>query len=228
MTDAALASLRAATRECTTAAQRFNTEQAAEAVALTDQLRSLFSRSATAMSDARVVQRREPLLPQLPPELTVEVLRHLDVRSLGRLACTCRQLYHDPPCPPRPSSLIEAAIRRRADEVGRRTPSSLPEGVSKWVPFLLQREWRDGMELRTAAAGPDRSFFVDANGALLACGKEQAGEVGLLGLRGVTSQTSFKAVVPTPVPSMAGLRVRTVVSYVDCNLAVSEAGQVFA
>jgi hypothetical protein len=38
----------------------------------------------------REVERAAPLLPQLPPELIVEVLQHLDVRSLNRLACTCR------------------------------------------------------------------------------------------------------------------------------------------
>jgi hypothetical protein len=54
--------------------------------------------------------------------------------------------------------------------------------MSKWVPFLLQREWRGEMELCTVAAGRNRSFFVDANGALLACGAET--EPGLLGLPG--------------------------------------------
>jgi alpha-tubulin suppressor-like RCC1 family protein len=77
------------------------------------------------------------------------------------------------------------------------------------------------------ATGWNRSFFVDANGALLACGKEEEGEVGLLGLREGTSQTPFTAVVPTPVPSMAGIRVRAVACFNNCNLVVSEAGQVF-
>jgi alpha-tubulin suppressor-like RCC1 family protein len=83
------------------------------------------------------------------------------------------------------------------------------------------------MEPRTVAAGRDRSFFVDANGALLVCGKEAEGEIGLLGLRGGTSQTSFKVVAPTLVPSMAGVRIRAVASHDYCNLAVSEAGLVF-
>jgi hypothetical protein len=89
----------------------------------------------------------------------------------------------------------------------------LPAGESKWVHFLLQREWQNAMELCTVAAGPNRSFFVDANGALLACGTERPREVGLLGLRGGSSQTSFTAVAPTPVPSMAGAFIRAVV----CN-----------
>jgi hypothetical protein len=87
-------------------------------------------------------------------------------------------------------------------------PSSLPGGVSEWVPFLLDREWRSEMDLCRLAAGSSRSFFVDANGALLACGREDENEVGLLGLRGGPSQNFFTAQVPTPVPSMAGVRVR--------------------
>jgi alpha-tubulin suppressor-like RCC1 family protein len=93
------------------------------------------------------------------------------------------------------------------------------------LSFLLQREWRIGTEVCTAAAGGKRSFFVDANGALLACGKQERDEVGL---RGGTSQTPFTVAVPTPVPSMAGVRIRAVACS-DCrNLAVSEAGQLFA
>jgi hypothetical protein len=104
-------------------------------------------------------------------------------------------------------SPVEAAIRRRADALGRWTPSSLPAGVSNWVPFLLQREWRSEMELCTVAAGRDRSFFVDANGVLLACGETRA--PGLLSFSGGTGQTfPFTVVVPTPVPSLAGVPLR--------------------
>jgi alpha-tubulin suppressor-like RCC1 family protein len=71
---------------------------------------------------------------------------------------------------------------------------------------------------------------VDANGALLACGEEEEGEgeQGLLGLRKGTSQDPCSAVVPTPVPSLAGTPICSVVCGQSCNLALSEAGQVFA
>jgi hypothetical protein len=180
--DAALASLRAATSECAAAAGRFRPDQSAGTAALAAKLCALFPSPPTAAAGLHV-ERQAPLLPQLPAELIVEVLQHLDVRSLDRLACTCRPLYFGPPCPLRPMSLVETAIRRRADEVGRWTPSSLPAGVSKWVPYLLEREWRIGTEACTVAAGGSRSFFVDASGALLVCGKEGPGEIGLLGLR---------------------------------------------
>jgi alpha-tubulin suppressor-like RCC1 family protein len=84
------------------------------------------------------------------------------------------------------------------------------------------------MEVRTVAAGKCCSFFVDANGALLACGAEEEGQVVRLGLREGTSQTSFTAVVPTPVPSTAGIRIRAVSCHSNGNLAVSEAGHVLA
>jgi hypothetical protein len=227
MADGALAALRAA--ECAAAARRFNPDQSAEAVALANVLRSLFSKSTAAAATAELlVERQAPLLPQLPTELIIEVLQHLDVRSLGRLACICRQLYFGPPCPPRPMSLVETALRRRADEGGRCVPSSLPAGVSKWVPYLLQREWRSGIELRTVAAGRHRSFFVDANGALLFCDRVEEGEASMLGLRIGSSQTSFTAVLPTPVPAMAGVRFHAVFCHLHCTLVLSEAGQVFA
>jgi hypothetical protein len=140
MADAALAALRAAICDCTAAAKRFSAEQSAGAAALANELRDLFSWSTAVATSADVqVVDPAPLLPQLPTELIFEVLRHLDVRSLFRLACTCRQLYFGPPCSPRPISLVDATIRRWADEVERWTPSSLPEGVSERVPYLLQR-----------------------------------------------------------------------------------------
>jgi hypothetical protein len=113
MAEAALAALRAATCECAATAKRFNPDQASEAATLGDVLRALFSKSTAATTSvSRVVERSSSLLPQLPAELIIEVLQHLDVRSLGRLAGTCRQLYFGPPCPPRPMSLVETAIRR--------------------------------------------------------------------------------------------------------------------
>jgi hypothetical protein len=173
MADAAVAALSDAACECAATARSFSREQSAEAAALADQLRAVFSRSTAAAPAELYREPHSPLLPQLPTELIVEVLQHLDARSLGCLACTCRQLYFGPPCPPRPMSLVEAAIRQRADKVGGWTPSSLPAGVNKCMPFLLPREWRGDMVLGTVAAGWNRSFFVDANGALLACGREE-------------------------------------------------------
>jgi hypothetical protein len=87
--------------------------------------------------------------------------------------------------------LLKRQSGGRADEVGRWTPLSLAAGVNKGLPFLLQRKWRSEMELRTVAAGRNRSFLVDENGALLACGKEEAEGTGLLDSQGGSSQTPF-------------------------------------
>jgi hypothetical protein len=155
----------------------------------------------------------------LPTELLLQVVPHLGVRDLGRLACTCRQLYFGPP---------EEELRRRAEEAGRWLPSSPPASVSGWVPALLQREWRDSLQLGTVAAGSiSHSLFIDAKGALLACGFER--EPGTLGLpRNQDEDAQFRTVlVATAVPSMAGIRIRQVWAGHYCNLALSEAGRVY-
>jgi hypothetical protein len=117
--DAALSALRAATSECTATARLFSQEQSAEVVALLNVLGHIFARPSVAaataerdglagtaplllMAERDCLARTAPLLLQLPSELTVQVLRHLDVRCLGRLACTCLKLCFGPPCPPRP------------------------------------------------------------------------------------------------------------------------------
>jgi alpha-tubulin suppressor-like RCC1 family protein len=102
-----------------------------------------------------------------------------------------------------------------------------------WVPALLQREWRDSLESSTVAAGDSpHSLFVDANGALLVCGFED--DLGTLGLPrdqdadNEDEDDEFRTVlVPTPVPSMASIRIRQVVAGCYCSLAVSEAGGVY-
>jgi hypothetical protein len=225
----ALSALRAATSECTATAGRTG-------VALANVLRGLFTGPtviAAAAVRARLARGGRALpLPHLPNELLLQVVRHLDVRDLGRLACTCRQLYFGSPCPPLPTSVVEEELRQRAAEAWRWLPSSPPAGVSGWVSALLQREWRDSLEVSTVAAGESpHSLFVDANGARLACGFES--ELGTLGLPEDQEDEedellSLRTVlVPTPVPSLAGIRIRQVAAGFDCNLALSEAGRVY-
>jgi hypothetical protein len=63
---------------------------------------------------------------------------------------------------------------------------------------MLRREWQIGVDARTIAAGRKRSFFVDAHGALLACDKEEEGEIGLLGLQAGTSQIPLRRWCQSP------------------------------
>jgi alpha-tubulin suppressor-like RCC1 family protein len=106
--------------------------------------------------------------------------------------------------------------------------------VSGWVPALLQRDWRDSLETGTVAAGDSpHSLFVHANGALMVYSLE--GEAGTLGLpkdqdgrEDEDADDDFRTVlVPTPVRSMAGIRIRQVVAGFKCSLALTEAGQVY-
>jgi alpha-tubulin suppressor-like RCC1 family protein len=100
--------------------------------------------------------------------------------------------------------------------------------MSGWVPALLHREWRGSLQVGTVTAGDSpHSLFVNANGALLVCGFEHG--PGTLGLpRDQDEDHQFRTVlVPRPVPSMAGTRIRQVVAYCHCSLAVSEEGHVY-
>jgi hypothetical protein len=228
----ALAALRAATSACTAAAGRFSPEQSAEGIALAIVLHGHFIRSTVgavkADRDRHVGEGQAPSLPHLPTELLLQIVRHLDVRDLARLACTYRKLYFGPPCPPRTTSVVEEELRRRAAKAGRWLPSSPPAGVSGWVPALLQREWHDSLEKSTVAAGDSpHSLFVDARGALMVCGFEHG--LGTLGLpRSPNENHQFRTVLaPTPVLSLAGIRIRQVVVSFYCSIAVSETGRVY-
>jgi hypothetical protein len=209
-------------------------EACSEDVALANKLRNLFTGPTAAAATADVDTVQEPLLPHLPTELLLQVVRHLSVWSLARLACTCRQFYYGPPCLP---SAVEEELRRRAEAAGRWLPSSPPAGMSGWVPALLQREWRDILGVSTVAAGDSpHSLFVDANGALLVCGFKE--KVDALGLPTDEDEhenedwdeertQSRTVLAPTPVPAMAGVSIRHVVAGNHCSLAVSEAGRVY-
>jgi hypothetical protein len=228
---AALSALRGATSVCAATVGRFSPEECAEGVALANDLINLFTMStvaAASVRDRHVGAGRALSLPHFPTELLLQIVRHLGVRDLGRLACTCRQLYFGPPCPPRPTSVVEEELRRRAAEAGRWLPPSPPAGASGWVPALLQREWRESLVLGTVAAGASpHSLFLDANGALLVCGFEQW--TGVLGLpSNQDGEAQFRTMmVPILVPSMAGIRIQQVVAGSHCSLAVSEAGRVY-
>lgn len=92
----------------------------------------------------------------------------------------------------------------------------------RWVLFLLQRDWRDCLDSSTVSAGrAPYSLFVDANRALMACGFEN--RRGTLGLpRDLVADNGPRTVlVLTPVPSMAGIPFRHVVTSYDCSLAVT-------
>jgi hypothetical protein len=176
--DAALSALRAAARECQLAAPSFSDEQAAQGLAITDELRARFLPPASSAQAAS-------LLLQLPAELLAVILSNLDTRDLARLAATFRSLCRDAPTPPplpRAIGPVETELRRRAEARGLDVGSSLPEGATSWVACLLKRDRRDAqMRHAPLAVGYEHSIFVDKGGRLLTCGRDRGGSRPVLG-----------------------------------------------
>lgn len=166
-----------------------------------------------------------PLL-SLPAELQLEIFGWLPLRALGALAGTCRLLFHGPPRPPRPRSLVEEALRRRATEADRPPPVALPEGAAEWVPYLLRREWQHELDHGSIAAGQGaHSLFVSSDGVLLSCGLEE--KAGVLGLRRSASEAELRLPRPTAVPALGGVRLCAVATHYKHALALGESGEVY-
>jgi len=222
---AALTALRAAARECQLAAPIFSDEQAAQGLALADELRARF------MPPAASGQAASPLL-QLPAELLAVILSRLDTRNLARLAATCRSLCRDaltPPPPPRQIGPVETELRRRAEARGLDVGSSLPEEATSWVACLLKRDRRDAhMRQAPLAAGKRHSIFVDKAGRLLTCGCDV---VGFPVLGHTVDPDAFLGKLvgpPTPVPSMQDRRIVSVAASEWHCLALSAEGEVYS
>jgi len=135
---AARAALRAVATECQTLAAGFSDEEAAEGLAITEELRAVFQRPASASEEEAPPPE---FLMDVPPELLSIILSHLDTRTLACFAATCRSLWCDAsPALPTPG-LVEMELRRRAEARGLHVGSSLPEGALSWVPYLLKCEF---------------------------------------------------------------------------------------
>jgi len=224
---AALAALRTAARECQLAVPSFSDEQAAQGLAITDELRAHF------LPPTSSAQADSPLL-QLPAELLADILSRLDTPDLARLATTCRSLCRDaptPPPPPRAIGPVETELRRRAGARGLDVYSSLPEGATSWVACLLKRDRCDAqMRQVPLAVGHDHSIFVDKGGRLLTCGSD-FGCTPLLGHAvdpAADPNVCRKIGPPTPVPSMQDRRIVSVASGNDHCLALSAEGEVYS
>jgi len=224
---AALATLRDAARECQLAAPSFSAEQAAQGLAITDELRARF------LPPTASAQASSPLL-QLPAELLTVILSRLDTRDLARLAATCLSLCRDaptPPPPPRAIGPVETELRRRAGARGLDVGSSLPEGATSWVACLLKRDRRDAqMRQVPLAVGLEHSIFVDKGGRLLTCGSD-CGSAPVLGYAvdpAAHPNVRRKIGPPTPVPSIQGRRIVSVATSDEHCLALSADGEVYS
>jgi len=236
---AELAAFRAMAMHFQIAAWNFSDEQAAEVIAIADGLRDVFLPLATAASSAVPQPHLLQWLQLLPTELLSVILSHLDTHDLARLAATCRPLWHDAPAPPprpmpllRPMGLMETELRRRATARGLRIGTSLPEGYLSWVPFLLKRALRDALGRESPLAGGEGfSLFVDAEGRLLTCGREEADEFLLLGHAvdpDAEPNESRGIGPPTLVPSMQERRIVSVAASMWHCLALSCEGEVYS
>jgi alpha-tubulin suppressor-like RCC1 family protein len=132
------------------------------------------------------------------------VLRHLDLRDLVRVGQTCKLLRHgdgglETAELPTKSPVV-MTLRDLAFSDGELVPSTRPIGCSEsWVAYLA-RCVRRCLGAPAIAAGDERSLFVAANGPLLACGN--GGPLGDYA-GGIHSN-------PTPMATIAGIRVRSI------------------
>jgi len=230
--------------ECQLAAKSFSDEQAAEGFAVTDELRACFlprpASASSAVPQSAEEQQAEPadLLQLLPPDLLPGILSHLETSGLASLAATCPSLWRDaptPPPPPRAIGPVEAELRQRAEARGLEAGSSLPEGASSWVSYLLANDRRDALRRHDhlAAGSMHRiSIFVDREGRLLTCGREMGVRQHFLGHAvdsGTPAASNRRAIgLPTLVPSMLGTRVVSVATGSDHCLALTAEGEVYS
>ena len=211
----AFAALRAAlerTRACGAAA--FSSGDAAGARSIAHELLQLFSDEC---------RDEPPTLMSLPAELLTLVLCRLGARDLCRLDSTGRD-FHGLPAPP---SLIELALRQRAAQRGEPVPASRPLGEASWTQMLAWRDWRTTLPRQTVATGMHHTAFIDAGGALLTCGTEEApdDESGCLLGHGRTVRL---LATPTAVPALLGVRVHSVSAGDHHTLALTESGAAFS
>jgi len=225
---AALAALRAAAHECQLAAPSFSDEQAAQGLAITDELRAHF------LPPPSSAQPASPLL-QLPAELLAVILSSLDIHDLARLAATCRSLCRDAPTPPplpRQIGPVETELRLRAEARGLVVGSALPKGATSWVACLLKRDRRDAQMCQVPlAVGHDLSIFVDKGGRLLTCGSDDVDFAPLLGqaVDPAAGPYAHREIgPPTPVPSMQDRRIVSVATSNAHCLALSALGEVYS
>ena len=224
--------------ECQALAASFTNGQAAEGLAITEELRAVFQRPAsTSAAVARLAAQPPELLTVVPPELLPIILSQLDIRALACLAATCRLLWCDAPSPP-PAlptpGLVETELRRRAEARGLHVGSSLPEGTLSRVPYLRKRDFYDALRREAPlAVGYYHSLFVGREGRLhLACPRAaiKAGRVGepLLGHDwGSAAGASTVSVPPTLVPSMQDKRIVSVATGGSHCLALGAVGEVY-
>jgi len=205
------------TATCQAEMKSLTEEQAAQGLAFADKMRARFKQ----WRWERWELQAGTLLQILPPELLSRFLSQLDRRDLARFAATCCLLWFDAPtAPARQIGPVETELRLRAEACNY--GSSLPEGATSWVPYLLKCERRYARSRHAPlAAGLLHSVFVDTDGRLLTCG---AGTLG----HAQPGAGGDRIGPPTLVPSMLDRRIVSVASSVFHCLALGAGGEVYS
>lgn len=162
----------------------------------------------------------------LPPDLLAQVVRWLDdPRDVSDADCAAGLLHVG-----QPRSPVAEGMRLRASATGRAVRSELPAGETSWLQWLLWVQFAASHGATTASGGFYHSAFVDETGQLLTSGWDghhhgalgQGGFVNTWGmplgpgtlLTGSPNGLGvWESVIPRPVGSLAGVRVRSLVSF---------------
>jgi hypothetical protein len=157
----------------------------------------------------------------LPLEMLTCVCRHLDLRDLARVAGTCKRLRHGDSgletveLPTK--SPVVTSLGALAFPVGEPIPNTRPIGCSdSWVAYLArcarQRRCREAPPIAAGGTmGVCHSLYLCTAGQVLACGEGAATGHG-------DENWGFSA--PTPVATLASVRVRSFAAGRDHSLAL--------
>ena len=132
-------------------------------------------------------------------------------------ACACRPT----------ASLVEEALRLRAASGGYTLAAELPEGEASWTQKLCWDELRRRFGPRAVAAGGMyHSLLIEGGGTLLTCGSStlDGGRPGLLGHGDVVERLE----IPTPVPSLARVQIRSVAAAEYHSIAIADSGAAYS
>ena len=156
----------------------------------------------------------------LPAELLGRVLTQLEARELS----CCDQLsrlFRGPP------SLVEQALRQRADERGVSVPDALPSNHANWTQALLfDAVLRQYSQFQRVSAAEHHDAYVDDDGTFLICGTDRSrGGAVLLGLG---THRKIQRKVPAPMAGLLGVRVQSVAASCYHVLVLSVDGTAFS
>jgi len=160
------------------------------------------------------------MLESLPVELLVRLLTQLEARELS----CCDQLsrlFRGPP------SLVEQALRQRADERGVSVPDALPSNHANWTQALLfDAVLRQYSQFQRVSSAGSHDAFVDDDGTFLICGTDRSRRSAAL--LGLGTHRKIQRKVPAPMAGLLGVRMQSVAASGCHVLVLSVDGTAFS